>query len=107
MDANRADYYIEGIESSKFLLENMEGYFGFHANILEIGCNVGRNLNYLFQAGYQNLSGVEISNYATELLKKTYLKLECKATIYNSPVEEVITTLPENGYMIWFTQWQS
>ncbi|WP_236707860.1 class I SAM-dependent methyltransferase [Brevibacillus choshinensis] len=103
MDGNRADYYIEGIENSKFLLENMKGYFDLHANILEIGCNVGRNLNHLFQAGYQNVSGIEISNYATELLKKTYPDLAQKATIYNSPVEEIITTLPENGYDLVYT----
>ena len=31
-----------------------------NSTILEMGCNVGRNLNYLYKNGYKNLTGVEI-----------------------------------------------
>ena len=42
------------------------------ATILEFGCNVGRNLNFLYKNGFKNLTGVEICNAAIELGKKIY-----------------------------------
>jgi SAM-dependent methyltransferase len=50
-------------------------------NILEIGCNVGRNLNHLWQAGYKNVRGMEISKHAVKRLRLEY---PCLAMI---PVE--------------------
>ena len=35
-------------------------------NILEIGCNCGRNLDYLAREGYTNIAGVEINPAAVE-----------------------------------------
>jgi len=36
------------------------------ASVLEIGCNVGRNLEFLRQAGFTNLHGFDVSRYAIE-----------------------------------------
>lgn len=41
-------------------------------SILEIGCNMGRNLNHLWQAGYKNLRGMEISEHAVNRLRVEY-----------------------------------
>ena len=41
-------------------------------SILEIGCNVGRNLNHLWQAGYKNVSGMEISEHVVRRLRIEY-----------------------------------
>ena len=41
-------------------------------SILEIGCNMGRNLNHLWQAGYKNLRGMEISEHAVKRLRTEY-----------------------------------
>ena len=35
--------------------------------ILELGCNVGRNLNFLLNNNFKNLSGIEINMNAIEL----------------------------------------
>jgi len=51
------------------------------SSILEIGCNTGRNLNHLWQAGYRNLRGMEISDHAAKRLRIEY---PCLAMI---PVE--------------------
>ncbi len=102
-DLNSAVYYIQGIEQSKLLHDYMKDYCGPQARILEIGCNVGRNLNYLFQAGYHHVSGIEISTIATELLKKTYPDLARHAAIYNAAVEEIITTIPDNQFDLVYT----
>lgn len=39
---------------------------GKESRVLELGCNVGGNLDYLFRQGYVNLTGVDISKYAIE-----------------------------------------
>ena len=49
--------YLWGEERGQFLVGLIKRYVGLDAKILEIGCNVGRNLNYLFNAGYTNLGG--------------------------------------------------
>jgi SAM-dependent methyltransferase len=41
-------------------------------SFLEIGCNIGRNLNHLWQAGYQNVRGIEISEHAVKRLRVEY-----------------------------------
>jgi len=41
-------------------------------SILEIGCNTGRNLNHLWQAGYKNIRGMEISEHAVKRLPIEY-----------------------------------
>ena len=62
--------YSYPIERSKFLLDIVKRYAPPSSSILEIGCNVGRNLNYLYMNGFNHLSGVEISQNAVELLKR-------------------------------------
>jgi SAM-dependent methyltransferase len=41
-------------------------------SILEIGCNFGRNLNHLWQAGYKDVRGMEISEHAVKRLRIEY-----------------------------------
>lgn len=41
-------------------------------SMLEIGCNLGRNLNHLWQSGYKNLYGMEISEHAVRRLRVEY-----------------------------------
>ena len=48
------------------------------ASILEIGCNNGRNLNQLWQSGYKNVRGMEISEHIVERLRIEY---PCLASI--------------------------
>lgn len=42
------------------------------SRILEIGCNAGRSLNYLYENGFRNLTGIEIGAEAVELMKKVF-----------------------------------
>ena len=49
--------YLQGEEKSQYLVELIKRYAEPNAEILEIGCNIGRNLNYLFNAGYTKLGG--------------------------------------------------
>ncbi|OGL88692.1 methyltransferase type 11 [Candidatus Uhrbacteria bacterium RIFCSPLOWO2_02_FULL_49_11] len=50
--------------------EIKEGVSKEQWNILEVGCNVGNQLNLLQQQGYKNLYGIEIMEYAVERAKQ-------------------------------------
>lgn len=64
------------------------------ARILEVGCNVGRNLAHLYDAGYTNVEGIEISETAVELLRETYPQL-ADSNIHVGAAEDILPTLDE------------
>lgn len=94
--------YLNAEPRSLFLLKVMRKHANADMKILEIGCNVGRNLNYLLESGYTDLSGIEICEDAVRLLKKNYPELK-DARIYNSPVEDVIREFSDSEFDIIFT----
>jgi len=86
-----------------FLTRLVEKYADHQANILEIGCNVGRNLNSLLLSGFKHLHGIEINKNALELMKKAYPELARIGTYFNAPVETVIKDLDDDSYDVVFT----
>ena len=74
-----------------------------NAKILEIGCNVGRTLNYLFLAGFRDLSGIEINEEAVQLLKQSFPEMAGHAAIHNAPVEKSIGQFGNGEFDIVFT----
>lgn len=104
--SNLPEKYLKPVgdyRRSQFLLELIKLYTDANVNILEIGCNVGRNQNYLFLAGFDKLTGIEISEDAVALMKKTYPEMTKSAKIINEPVEDVIGTFLENEFDVVFT----
>ena len=71
-------------------------------SILEIGCNTGRNLNHLWQAGYKNVSGMEISEHA---VKRLYIEYPClaMAPVDIGPAEQSIQKYDSNSVGVIFT----
>ncbi|OGV21324.1 MAG: hypothetical protein A2X47_12075 [Lentisphaerae bacterium GWF2_38_69] len=101
---NLPDAYSEApILRSQLLEELIKKYARPEFKILEFGCNVGRNLNYLFNAGYKNLTGIEISTNAVEQLNKKYPEMASHSKIYNAPIENIIKTFQDNEYDLVFT----
>jgi SAM-dependent methyltransferase len=72
-----------------------------NARILEIGCNVGRNLEGLRLAGYDNLWGLEINKNAIELMRRHYPELS--ACIVVASVEDKIPEIPDDHFELVFT----
>ena len=101
--SNLPQDYLEGKARSQFLVEIIKRYANPDAKILEIGCNVGRNLNYLFLAGFRNLEGIEISEKAVQLFKESYPEMASRIKIYNVPVEEIIKEFRDREFDIIFT----
>lgn len=93
----------EGHRWSQFLVQIVKQYARPGARILEIGCGVGRNLNYLFSNGYDLLSGVEINAMAVELMKRHYPDMTRHADIYTAPVEEIVGKFSDNQFDLIYT----
>jgi SAM-dependent methyltransferase len=95
-EGNRPKDYLEGGQRSGFLVDILKKYAGPEQSVLEIGCNVGRNLNCLFQSGFLDLSGIEINESAVLLLKQQYPEMAARTKIHNAPVEDVIKKIKDN-----------
>ncbi|MDP2943351.1 MAG: class I SAM-dependent methyltransferase, partial [Candidatus Omnitrophota bacterium] len=95
--------YLKDKERSIFLLNLAKRYIEEGQKVLEIGCNVGRNLNELFLSGFYDLSGVEISKNAVEMMRKAYPDMAGKIKIYNGAVESFIEDFKDNSFDLVFT----
>ena len=101
--SNLPQGYLNGEAKSKFLGEIIKRYAAPDAKILEIGCNVGRNLNYLFSSGFYRIYGIEISENAVDLLKRSFPEMAENVEIYNMAVEEKIKDFQDNEFDTVFT----
>jgi SAM-dependent methyltransferase len=100
-ESNDPAEYVGPIGRSRILAELIAD-LPREARILEIGCNVGRNLAHLFDSGWSDVSGVEINPHAVELLRETYPQLR-DAEIYVGPAEDVLPKVPNDSYDLVFT----
>lgn len=65
--------YFNGKKKSQYLVRLIDSLgLSKSVSILELGCNVGRNLNELYVAGYKNLTGIDICQRAINKLKHSY-----------------------------------
>jgi SAM-dependent methyltransferase len=71
-------------------------------SILEIGCNLGRNLNHLWHAGYKSLRGIEISEHAVKRLRIEYPSL-ATTPVDIGPAEVSIQKYGSNSVDVIFT----
>jgi len=71
--------------------------------ILEIGCNSGRSLDYLFRKGFKNLSGVEIGAKAVESFSKTFPDTYKNSRIIVGDVADEILKLKDDTFDLVFT----
>ncbi len=101
--ANPPQGYLEGKGKSELLLKLIAKHADHQSRILEIGCNVGRNLNHLYAAGFKRLEGIEISEAAVELLRQSYPEMGSNSKIHNVPVENVIKEFGDNEFDTVFT----
>lgn len=90
-------------ERSRFLVSLVERYASSDARILEVGCNVGRNLEYLRRAGFMNLTGIDINPQAVALMGQTYPELADLATIKVGAAEDIIPSFGDSEFDVVFT----
>lgn len=104
-EGNMPESYLQESESarSEFLVSLIRKYAGFESRIMEIGCNAGRNLNFLFHAGFQNLSAIEISERAIAKFREAFPEVAAHVDIRHAPVEEALSDYQSNSMDMIFT----
>ena len=103
---NRPEGYLgPGTEQrSRLLLELIEAHLTVgEASVLEVGCNAGRNLAALFDAGCRDLTAIEVNADALALLAERFPELASTATIHNDLIETVAPTLADGGFDVVFS----
>jgi len=86
-------------ERSEYLVSVVKKYIPVteFSSILELGCNVGRNLKFLWKAGYRNLTGVDINRSAISMARR----FVPRATLVHGTIEDFIKT--KERYSLVFT----
>jgi len=100
---NHPEEYAAARDRSEFLVALLERYVDHDAHVLEVGTNVGRNLEHLRRAGFRSLTGIELSRQAVQLMQLEYPNVAREARILNLPVEDAIVELADDGYDVVFT----
>ena len=100
---NQPINYLKGSVRSEYLVKLIDQYLlqKYNSRILEVGCNVGRNLNFLHAAGYTDLVGIEINEKAIALMRTAYPDLD--AFIFKSSIEDVLPGIESDSYDLIFT----
>jgi len=68
-------------------------------NILEVGSNVGRNLNLLYGVGFSGVSGIEINPYTIHRMRSEYPNLK-DIQMYCGSIEKSILEVPPQDIII-------
>jgi SAM-dependent methyltransferase len=91
-----------GEARSVFLLDVIGERISPTAGVLEVGCNVGRNLRHLRDKGWAPVAGIEINHEAVSLLREHQPQL-ADAEIINRPAEEALPTFADRQFGLVFT----
>ncbi|MBU2534524.1 MAG: class I SAM-dependent methyltransferase [Alphaproteobacteria bacterium] len=95
---NPLNYLVGKRGRSELIAKTALKYLSSNATILELGCNVGRNLNYLRYVGFKHLTSIEINLKAIEVLKQVYLELADIVTIHSGAIEDNIKSFKDNQF---------
>jgi len=101
-DFNNAADYFKPEERSVLLAGLIEKTGVQIESALEMGCNVGRNLNYLKQQMEIETAGLEICSGAVDLLRQNYPDL-AESTIVLGDLTQTIHQLEDQSYDLVFS----
>ncbi len=73
------------------------------ARIFDIGCNVGRCLNYLQNKGYTNLYGVDVGEFAIKAIPNTFPHLKDSAHIELKTTQEFLLGTEDRFFSTTYT----
>lgn len=89
-------------ESTTHLFHDILPLLDTKDNILEVGCNCGRSLNYLFEKGFRNLYGIEIGQAAVDHMKVLFPETYTVSKIDVGSAPEVIKKHESKKYKLVF-----
>jgi len=95
---NTLEDYKLGADRSEKLVSLFNKYCSKDDEILELGCNIGRNLHYLNMAGYKYLSGIDVNQKAIDLGKTIFPDTVAKLPITCSLLEDAFLDMSPNSF---------
>ena len=97
-------YLNSKTKNTQILVDTVNQYFNDkNIKILELGCNVGRNLNKLFESGFQNLNGIEINPEAIQLMKTSFSEILSHVNISQGTIEENVKNFSDKEFDLVFS----
>ena len=105
-DGNEPEGYLDNKVTtlrSEYLHKIVSEHFTSDIKILELGSNVGRNLNFLHKNGYRDLTGVEINLDAIKLMATYYPKCFEDSKIRYGAIENLIKRFATDEFDLVFT----
>jgi SAM-dependent methyltransferase len=85
-------------ETSELLADAIDRFAGSDPSILELGCSSGRHLAHLFEAGYEDVAGVEINEEAFDVMAEAYPELAAAGTFYHDAIESVVREFDDDAF---------
>jgi SAM-dependent methyltransferase len=83
-------YYLELDDLSRTLLKEIAARTKPADHILDLGCNVGRELNHLWSIGYRHLTGVEIGVEPVRAMGEVFPEMALGSRIFNKSMTEAV-----------------
>jgi SAM-dependent methyltransferase len=103
-DEHGPEKYLQEDNATYVLFEDLLRVVGKNTSFLEIGCNAGRNLNFLYNLGYRNLTGIEINELSiNKTLKEHFPDLYKVGRFYIGNAADEIKKIPDDSYDVTFS----
>lgn len=103
-DKHGPENYIQEDNSTYVMFEDLLKVLKTDSSFLEIGCNAGRNLNYLLKQGYTDLAGIEINDASVNVvLKEHFPDLYRQGTFFIGNALDEIRKVPDARYDVVFS----
>ncbi|MBX0324667.1 class I SAM-dependent methyltransferase [Halomicroarcula sp. F13] len=85
-------------ETSELVQSILEAEVGRDASVLEVGCGVGRHLAALAEAGFTDLTGVDVNAEALDVLAETYPELAETGSFHAEAIEAYATDVADGAF---------
>lgn len=95
-------YYLELDELARLLLNEIVSRTKPSDQILDLGCNVGRELNDLWGRGYRHLTGVEIGVEPVNAMREVFPDMAMGSRIFNRSMTEAVREFEDNEFQLVF-----
>ncbi len=103
-DDHGPEKYLIEDNATYVLFEDLLKVLNENASFLEVGCNAGRNLNYLLNKGYTDLAGIEINEISIhKTLKGHFPKLYEMGEFYVGNAAQEIRKIQNERYDVVFS----
>ncbi len=95
-------YYLKLDDLARMLLEEIISRTKPADHVLDLGCNVGRELNELWRRGYRHLTGVEIGVEPVRAMREVFPEMAMGARIFNRSMTEAVREFEDDEFEVVF-----